>query len=138
MQICRAESISAYRSEIIAQYPAISRAVVTIPKFGLSLTPWERWERGETPLWWTAYNRVKHRRHIYYSEGNLKHALNSFAGLFSLLLFFYKKEAHDGKLTPDPSLFQIAAPFSVDQLFWSRATVYHLPEVSQSAAPKRS
>lgn len=128
-----AGSISAYQNEITNAYPLIGQTVVTIPKFGLTLKPWVRWARKEVPLWWTAYNKVKHHRHTHYYEGNLKHTLNAIAGLFSLLLFFYRIEAHEGRLLPNPSLFQITSPFEIDRLHWSHATTYRLPETTSLA-----
>jgi hypothetical protein len=49
-QLCRrlnaesiASGINAYREEITRHYPEIASARVSIPKFGLSFLPWERW-----------------------------------------------------------------------------------------------
>src|SRR3990172_8315110 len=58
-----ADNISKYREEIMAHYPQIVDSRVSIPKFGLSLSPWEQWGKGNSPVWWKAYNNVKHERH---------------------------------------------------------------------------
>jgi hypothetical protein len=134
-QLCRrlsAESsagrINAYREEITRHHPEIASAQVSIPKFGLSFIPWECWARNENPIWWTAYNKVKHERHDHFSKASLKNALNAVGGLFTLLLFHYSQEARAGELSPDPVLFRVGHPFQVDRLAWGAQTfVYQLP-----------
>lgn len=123
----QADNINAYRLGILSAHPEIAQSTVSLPKFGLTLTPWEQWGVGANPVWWRAYNNVKHHRHTHFAEASLKNTLNSLAGLFALLLFFYKDEAHNGTLSPQPTLFRITAPFNVETLFFSDATVYRLP-----------
>jgi hypothetical protein len=113
-----ADSINKYRSAIAPAYPEFATATVSLPKFGLSLTPWEQWGKDQNPVWWTAYNKVKHHRHTDFEKANLKNALNAVAGLFVLLLFFYENEAAAGGLAPDPTLFRAGPPFTVDRFFW--------------------
>lgn len=115
----RAENVMQYQSAIMASDPSIARSQVEIPKFGLTLHPWEGWDTPDhSPLWWRAYNNVKHKRHTNFHEASLKNALNSVAALFVLLLFFYEVEAHDGRLNPNPTLFRVSAPFSIDTDFF--------------------
>lgn len=123
----RADNITKYKREILASHPEIVHSAVEIPRFGLALTPWKQWEGDENPLWWKAYNNVKHHRDTHFKDASLKNALNAVAGLFVLLLFFYRNEAHDGQLNPDPRLFRVGRPFVTDRLAWgTRATVYRL------------
>lgn len=120
-----ARCITDYTREITAVYPDIASAEANIPKFGLTLHPWEQWEKQGIPLWWTANNKVKHHRHTHFSEANLKHALNAVAGLFILLLYFYYDEAHHAQLSPDPMLFRAGPPFLMDHPFYGpRVTIY--------------
>ncbi len=111
----KAKSIDKYREEIFAAFPKISGAVVTVPRFGLTLSPWDPWVEGKTPLWWNAYNNVKHQRHTHFLEANLKHALNSVAALFILLLYYYREEGETGLLNPLPGFFQAGYPFASGQ-----------------------
>lgn len=117
-----ANNMDQYRAKLMGHRPEIAQSQVLIQKFGLSLSPWECWEDSQNPVWWRAYNKVKHERHAHFPEANLKNALNSVAGLFSLLLFHYRQEAHDGALSPDPILFRAGVPFQVDKLFYSPHT----------------
>lgn len=127
----RADGILRYREEIVLSYPKITEARVLLPKYGLSLNPWEQWGENQSPFWWKAYNNVKHHRHTSYSEANLKNSLNATAALFILLLFFYREEAQDGRLSPDPKILRAGAPFQVDKLFNAPHTfVYQLVPVA--------
>lgn len=122
-----ADSITKYKSEILAAYPQVTSAVVEIPRYGLTLTPWEQWKTERSPLWWQAYNNVKHHRHTHFSDASLKHSLNAVAGLFIFLLFYYRDESQNGKLTPNPAIFRAGTPFHVDRLMWEPgAYVYKL------------
>lgn len=124
----RADSIIKYKGEILNVYPQLTCAIVEIPRFGLTLTPWVQWETDVSPLWWRAYNNVKHHRHSHFADASLKHTLNAVAGLFVLLLFYYRDEAQNGLLSPDPVIFRAGAPFHTDKLMWgSEANVYQLP-----------
>lgn len=113
-QICRqldpnskADNINHYHNEIRATYPLIKNFEVLIPRYGLTLRPWSNWRnRNGVPLWWTAYNKIKHHRHLKYGEANLKNALNSVAGLYVMVLYLYKDKAEMGELIPSPQLFR--------------------------------
>lgn len=121
----KADNINKYKTEIVAAYPRIKEVEVLIPRYGLTLHPWEMWGNDANPLWWNAYNNVKHHRHTHFSEASLKHALNAVAGLFALILFYYREEAENGLLNPDPGLFRIGTPFFVNNLQWgNKASVY--------------
>ncbi len=122
-----AYNIADFRKAIRHSYPQISGAIVFMPQFGLSMTPWENWASDTSPSWWLAYNNVKHHRHTHFSEASLQNALDAVAGLFVLLLFFYREEARTGRLSPDVRLFAAGPPFREDRLFWDeQAKVYLL------------
>jgi hypothetical protein len=67
-QICRminlmssADSINMYRSEIKSAFPGIPQIQILLPRFGLTLKPWNEWNKSTgIPFWWTAYNKIKH------------------------------------------------------------------------------
>jgi hypothetical protein len=104
-----ARNINQYRNEITAEYKNIHRFKVLIPRYGLELKPWIRWKNpNNIPFWWTAHNKVKHHRDSEYYRANLRHALNSIAALFVILLYFYREKAELGELVPNPKLLRVA------------------------------
>lgn len=120
--------ISDYRRIIRPALPLLENTRASIPRFGLTLNPWEQWQKDSSPVWWKAYNNVKHHRHTNFRDACLKNVLNSVSALFILLIFFYRKESRNARLKPDPVLFQIGAPFTIDYpMFGPRAIFYQLP-----------
>lgn len=109
----KADNIDQYRNEILKSDPLVAETCVHIPRFGLSIKPWAEWVNGRNPSWWKAYNFVKHHRNSHFSDANLENSLNAVAGLFVLLLFYYKEEGQKGLLSPDPTLLRAGAPFSI-------------------------
>jgi hypothetical protein len=100
-QICRvvdpnsaADDIHKYRDQIKLAYPKIPQFTVRLPRFGLTLHPWDEWNKSNRiPLWWTGYNKVKHNRDSHYDRANLQNALNAVAGLLALVLYLYREQA---------------------------------------------
>jgi len=114
-QVCKmidpkstANSINKYRSEIKPVFPSIFQFQVLLPRFGLTLTPWDEWNKPNgVPFWWTAYNKIKHHRDSEYHRASLKNALNSVAGLFVVVLYLYRDKARLGELLPSPQLLRV-------------------------------
>jgi hypothetical protein len=103
-----ADNINQYRYEILPAYPTIPDFKVILVKYGLELTPWEKWsDPNGVPVWWTAYNKIKHQRDSEYHRANLKNALNAVSGLFIMVLYLYKNKAIEGELFPSPKLLHI-------------------------------
>lgn len=113
-QICKnldgsssASNIHEYRNEISVVYSKMPDFGVLMPRYGLRLVPWDEWKKADgVPLWWTAYNKVKHHRDSEYGRANLKNALNAVAGLFVALLYLYKDKAEQAELVPSPELLR--------------------------------
>ncbi len=111
-QLCRmvdpeakVENINRYHPIITGAFPTLREAKVTLPRCGLTLTPWIHWRATSPPRWWTAHNKVKHERNDHFKEGNLQNALNAMAGLFLLVLHFYRRTGEE-TLKPAPAWFQ--------------------------------
>lgn len=103
-----AESINQYQDNLTQHIPDLVGFQVILPRFGLTLTPWSNWSTARTPpLWWTAYNKIKHHRDTEYHQGNLKNALNAIAGLFVLSLYLYKERAEEGSLIPNLQILRV-------------------------------
>ena len=111
-QICRlknpksqADKINAYRQEILKHFSKLPKFTVEIPRFGLTLHPWDEWRSAaRAPIWWTAYNKIKHHRHTDYERASLKNGLNAVAALFVATLHLYADQARQGALIPSPQL----------------------------------
>lgn len=128
----KAKCIEQYRKTILPKYPQIKGALVEMPRFGLVLDPWGQWDKNISPIWWTAYNKVKHHRNTHFFQASLENALNAIAGLFILLLFFYRDESENARLNPTPVLFQAGAPFVLDYSFYAPpATFYKLNDAKE-------
>ena len=128
----KARTIDGYRKVIVPAYEALPGAIVTLPKHGLVLNPWEQWGQGDkNPIWWKAYNEVKHQRDVHFQSANLHHALNAVAGLFLLLLFLYRDEGRNGELSPDPVVFHPGPPFKVDYPFYGKQQNLYYQEGDQ-------
>jgi hypothetical protein len=115
-QVCRtinpssnANDINDYRNEIMSSFTQTPHIEVIVPRFGLSLHPWDEWRdaKNGVPVWWTAYNKVKHQRDYHYEKANLKNTLNAIAGLFVVVLYLYIDDAESGGLSPAPQLFRL-------------------------------
>lgn len=111
---CTADNIGNYKTIITKHYPIFNATKVHLPRFGLTLTPWNKWRTDTQPLWWRAYTKVKYERHEHFTEANLKNALNAVAALYVLQIFLYRQEAEAGELTPNPQLFLIGEPFTLE------------------------
>jgi len=113
---CIAENIGNYKTIIIKHHPNFATVKVHLPRFGLTLTPWNKWRTETQPLWWRAYTKVKYERQEHFAEANLKNVLNAVAALYVLQIFLYRKEAEAGELNPNPQLFLLGEPFTLDSV----------------------
>lgn len=101
----KADNIDEYSDEILVVYSKICSVEISVPRYEILLKPWNGWSRGNSPAWWTAYNKVKHERNMHYKKGNQENAIASLAGLFVLLMYYYYTEIRTGNFYPAPELF---------------------------------
>jgi len=100
-----AANINQYRDVLRRCLPEMESSLITIPRYGLELNPWNNWLDNETPDWWRAHNKVKHQRDEHFALANLKNMLNAMAGLFLLVLYYYRSIGSDRSIDPPPNLF---------------------------------
>lgn len=100
-----ANNIEAYRKTLLLLEPTIATISVSLPRFGLELTPWTNWREDRSPDWWSDHNKVKHGRGIHFSKANLKNVLNAIGGLFVALIFYYRVQRDIKRLVPVPDIF---------------------------------
>jgi len=103
----RGEKIHLYRNLLKPIYPKFCKLEVKLPRFGFTILPWENWRTNKTPLWWRAYNNVKHNRDKHYKSANLRNVIASLTGLFIANLYFYKNKAENEELMPNPRMFSL-------------------------------
>ena len=98
---CSVESnINFYRKVIKPAIPNLSKLKILIPRYSLGFEPWSSWDNDVNPLWWKAYNDVKHERNNSFHQATLENTLNTFSGLLSLLLYYYKDQVEKGDMVP--------------------------------------
>jgi len=101
----KAKTINAYQEILVEAIPILPDAIVEMPRFGISFTPWINWKnQNNPPEWWTGNNKVKHHRTDNFKKANLKNVLNSTAGLLIFLLLYHLSKGED-YLYPIPKLF---------------------------------
>jgi hypothetical protein len=87
-------NIDGYKSVIMTHIAAIAANNVFVPRYGLTLTPWDQWSKNDGqqphPYWWSGYNKVKHQRDSYFKLATLHNALNAMGGLLLLAFHYYR------------------------------------------------
>ncbi|MEQ9011498.1 hypothetical protein [Algiphilus sp.] len=92
------QNICHYRNILSDHLPDLLTTKVLVPRYALTLTPWENWIN-EHPPWWRSYNNVKHERDAHFPEATLKNSLNAMAGLMTMVFYHY---SHPGLQSGQP------------------------------------
>lgn len=82
-------NIDEYRAILTRHLPELVAMEVYVPRYGLTLLPWDNWKVGVNPDWWRSHNNVKHERDAFFKEATLKNAINSVAALLTLVFHHY-------------------------------------------------
>jgi len=109
-QLCAVKGDSAkneqrYRVSVPQVYPRIPKAEVQVSPYGLNFTPFENWQTGVTPTWWTANNKVKHERHTNFSKASVENMLNAVSALLVANLYYHDAAGTIGNLFPGTDHF---------------------------------
>ena len=134
------KSIGRYKASIKNYNPDFITQEVVIINYDRILCPWIEWNTlPESPYWWTVYNKVKHNRTSVveidgikqegYKFANQKYILLALAGLYQLLVNFYRRLASDqGKqiVTPIPGsrVFKMTGGVWDDISFYGDSAFY--------------
>jgi hypothetical protein len=65
-----ADSIGQYFSCLDAKYNLAAERV-RLDRYSEVLVPFASWDKDTPPAWWTAHNKVKHRRHEHFEQATL-------------------------------------------------------------------
>ena len=123
----KAKNINHYRKILHSEYKLLHDMEILIPRYELDFTPWKSWVSDKNPDWWKLYNKIKHQRHDFYKEANLKNALLSVSGLFCLVLYYYHVELRADDLQPWPKLLTLNPEWN-SRISTDWRTGYILPE----------
>lgn len=69
---------------------------VTLPRFGMTSSPWIDWSEENPPLWWRANNKIKHERSKEFHQATFKHAFNAMGGLLLTVAYYYNLQMGSG------------------------------------------
>lgn len=96
----RPDKITEYYPIITSKYPKFTEYQIEIPRYKIELQPWKEWKATQGPDWWSkGYNKIKHERDKNFMAASLENALNATAGLFSVMLYYYRDTYdHDIKI----------------------------------------
>jgi hypothetical protein len=75
------DSIGAYFECLSKKYRLVSEEV-RVDRYSEVLKPFDGWTKDHPPAWWSAYNKVKHRRHEHFELASLKNTIHALTGLF--------------------------------------------------------
>lgn len=103
-------NINSYKEILLTELADLPTMEIFIPRYGLSLKPWENWlQPDRNPLWWGSYNKVKHKRDSHFSEATLKNALNALGGLLVLIYCYYSYElsSTEKRLRPKETMMKL-------------------------------
>lgn len=95
---------------IFGAYPKFGTVEVAIPRYKITLKPWQDWTATNRPDWWSkGYNKIKHSRTHHFEMANLHNAILSMAGLFAAILYYHHKASGgiDIDFNRSPTLFDI-------------------------------
>jgi hypothetical protein len=100
------DSITGYKPIVTAGIPTLTADTVHVPRYGLTLTPWDQWGQNDGqhphPYWWSDYNKVKHQRDAHFKRATLKNALNAMGGLLLLAVYYYRYTLSQAPGSPLP------------------------------------
>ena len=103
----RAKDINDYRNIITGKYPLFHTIEITVPRYGLSFTPLAEWAGTKNPGWWKDYNKVKHYRSVNFEKASLLNGISSVAGLYALVLYYYKLGFGISLISPKPKILSM-------------------------------
>lgn len=79
-------TIQHFRKTILAKYPHLDEASVSISRAKLSFRPYKDWHSKELP-WWKAYQNIKHNRVAFFVEATYDNAISSLSALYIMILY---------------------------------------------------
>ena len=111
----KTENINEYKNCVKKYCKNMINEKYFINKYLMSGKPWFCWSKKDdkNPIWWKAYNSVKHSRNISFRDAKLENVLNAVGALLICNIYYYSLkfsltmvEAID-KLKPESKIFTL-------------------------------
>lgn len=96
-------NIDKYKEYFSKHHADFNKIEVLMPTYRGIVMPWEKWQENINPDFWIDHNTIKHQGNL--ELATLKNAIDSVAGLFSVLLAWYFKTAGE-QFPADQSIIQ--------------------------------
>lgn len=84
-------NMSQYKEYFLSEFSEVWLKEVSINGYPLIYKPFENWPDNDLD-WWSAYTGLKHNRHINFSNGTLKNALDATGALLISLVYYYHRK----------------------------------------------
>lgn len=90
--------IGEYAKIIEDKYTDFKISVICLKMYhrGFEIKPFCGWDKDNPPVWWTAYNKIKHHRKEQMKKANLENVLYSLSALFLLENYLLSKVISEG------------------------------------------
>ena len=82
-------NIGEYKGVLLAAFPKIINAEVTIPRWGETIRPFEEWSNSRLD-WWDAYAAIKHNRKNSFGSATYRNAVYALSALYIVIHYLAK------------------------------------------------
>ena len=122
----KVRDINDFSDVIMGKYIKFHSMIIDVPQYEIELVPWSDWKHKKNPVWWRAYNDVKHHRDSHFADANLENTINAIAGLYVMVWYLHREFKDRKKLNK-------TALLSADRYFcggvrWADETHYKIPD----------
>lgn len=83
-------NISDIKRGILKHFPKICNNEVRVPKYKLSILPFEKWDNDMKLKWWDSYTLLKHNRIGNFKKAKLGSVLYAIGALLVVLVYLYR------------------------------------------------
>ena len=113
-----------YRTYINRHFPDFFKSTISLPSYNIHVCPWEKFNKGQNPKWWSKHNKVKHERDKNYKYANLRNVIHSASGLLVVLAYYSGYGSYfplERNITP--KLFSIDGKLISGGVEWERPII---------------
>jgi hypothetical protein len=124
------ENILQYFPILSSKYPNFTKYEMYMPRYKITLKPWENWSNSASPEWWSkGYNKIKHERDKFFKEAHLFNALNAVGGLLCGILYYYYECFHGEEEIEKSNVPRLFVPYDPSGVRWGdHFWYYYMPD----------